>query len=99
MIITDINDNNPVIQQTDPVALSVVEHSVLGDVVTVISAVDIYDYDTNAQITYSITAGNSDSKEIVLKLYEALAVQYLKCWDFLPVKVDRSYLNAMKIRF
>ena len=62
VIITDINDNNPVIQQTDPVAVSVVEHSALGEIVTIISAVDVHDYGSNAEVTYSITSGNTASE-------------------------------------
>jgi len=76
VIVTDINDNNPVIQQTDPVAVSIVEHSALGVIVTVISAVDVHDYGTNAEITYSITSGNSDSEYSIPLIQVGVKVHY-----------------------
>ena len=85
MIITDINDHNPVIEQTDPVRVSVVEHTPIGFLVTFISAVDIFDYDTNAQIVYNITSGNSDSKltsywiYMYIYIYKVIKMSYWIC--------------------
>ena len=60
VFITDINDHPPVIQQVNPVRVSVVEHSAAGTLVTVISAVDIIDYGVNTHIVYEILSGNED---------------------------------------
>ena len=60
--ITDINDHSPVFEQSDPVRLTVVEHSQPpGSFLTDISATDA-DFGTNAHIRYSILAGNTNSK-------------------------------------
>ena len=62
MTITDINDHSPVFEQSDPVRLTVVEHSQPpGSFLTDISATDA-DVGTNAHIRYSITAGDDNSK-------------------------------------
>ena len=64
MTITDINDHSPVFEQADPIRLSVVEHSQPpGSFLTDISATDA-DFGTNAHISYSITAGNDNSKSV-----------------------------------
>ena len=65
MTITDINDHSPVFEQSDPVRLTVVEHSQPpGSFLTDISATDA-DVGTNAHIRYSITAGDDNSKLVV----------------------------------
>ena len=62
MTITDINDNSPVFEQSDPIRLTVVEHSQPpGSFLTDVSATDA-DVGTNALIRYSITAGNTNSE-------------------------------------
>ena len=62
MTVTDINDHDPVFEQSDPVLLAVIEHSQQpGSFLTVVSATD-EDYGSNAHIRYSIVDGNEDSK-------------------------------------
>lgn len=61
VLIRDINDNNPVIDQSDPINVAVVEHGLNGSIIAIISATD-QDSGTNAHIAYSITGGNSASK-------------------------------------
>lgn len=48
------------IQQTDPIAVSVVEHSEIGTLITVITAVDTMDYGVNTRVVYEIISGNED---------------------------------------
>lgn len=60
MLISDINDHPPVIQQVDPVRVTVLEHSALGTLITVISAVDIFDFGANTHVVYEIISGNED---------------------------------------
>lgn len=62
--ITDINDNAPVIQQTSPVSVTVLEHSAVGTLITVITAVDVLDYGDNTHVVYEIISGNEDCKSV-----------------------------------
>ena len=62
VIINDINDHDPVIQQTNPITASVAEHSAIGTLVTVISAVDTMDFGVNTRVAYEIISGNEDCK-------------------------------------
>lgn len=57
VIIEDINDNDPMFQNMDPVEVSVVENAIDGSIVAVLTATDA-DVGTNAHIRYQITAGN-----------------------------------------
>ena len=60
--ILDINDHSPVFEQSDPIILTVVEHSQPpGSFLTDISATD-EDFGTNARIRYNITAGNDNGE-------------------------------------
>lgn len=63
MNIRDINDHPPVIQQTDPIRVTVVEHSAFGTLITVISAVDVMDYGANTHVVYDIISGNEDGMQ------------------------------------
>ena len=67
MLITDINDNDPVIQNPDIMQVSVVENAANGSILAVISATDA-DYGDNAHISYSIVGGNAGSEELALVL-------------------------------
>ena len=58
--IHDINDNPPVIQQRSPVMVTVLEHSAVGTLITVITAVDVFDYGDNTHVVYEIISGNED---------------------------------------
>lgn len=58
--ITDINDNPPVIQQMSPVSVTVQEHSPVGTLVAIITAVDILDFGDNTHVVYEIISGNED---------------------------------------
>lgn len=60
--INDINDNPAVIQQSSPVSVTVLEHSAVGTLITVITAVDILDYGDNTHVVYEIISGNEDCK-------------------------------------
>ena len=63
--ITDINDHSPVFEQSDPITLTVVEHSQPpGSFLTDVSATD-EDFGTNAHISYNITAGNDNSELVI----------------------------------
>lgn len=64
VLINDINDHPPVIQQDDPTRVTVVEHSPIGTLITVISAVDVMDYGVNTHVVYEIISGNGDGKKI-----------------------------------
>ena len=64
MTVNDINDNNPVIQQTDPISVTVLEHSTNGTLLTVISAVDLVDFGVNTHVVYEIISGNEEGKSI-----------------------------------
>lgn len=48
------------IQQTSPVSVSVAEHSDVGTLITVISAVDTVDFGVNTRVSYEIISGNED---------------------------------------
>ncbi len=48
------------IQQTSPISVSVAEHSDIGTLVAVISAVDTMDYGVNTRVIYEIISGNED---------------------------------------
>ena len=63
MTINDINDHNPVIEQTSPISVTVIENSLIGTFLHVISAVDVMDYGDNAHIVYEILSGNEDGKK------------------------------------
>lgn len=60
--INDVNDHAPVIEQTNPVAVTVLEHSEVGTLITVISAVDAIDFGDNTHVVYEIVSGNDDSE-------------------------------------
>jgi hypothetical protein len=48
--------------------VTVLEHSAVGTLITVITAVDVLDYGINAHVVYEITSGNEEC-ELVFDFY------------------------------
>ncbi len=87
VLLVDINDHSPVIQQTSPVSVTVLEHSAVGTLITVISAVDVMDFGINTRIVYEIISGNEDCKFDLFVDCERLFL-YLEC-------MVRPFINSL----
>ncbi len=57
MVVEDVNDNDPIFQNTNPLQVFIVENAVDTSIVAVVAATDA-DTGTNAHIRYTITSGN-----------------------------------------
>ena len=57
MVITDVNDNSPVIDQMNPLEVTVIEHARNDSIVAVVTASD-EDFGVNGIVFFDITAGN-----------------------------------------